>query len=91
MNENAKSKGRSAIYGMAGFYLLYTAYQIFQNRAESSGVEYVLILIGAAGFVLIGAGMIGFGFYTIYQIRKKEQEALSDDDPDAIESEAKED
>ena len=49
MNENAKSKGRSAIYGMAGFYLLYTAYQIFQ------------------------------------------QEALSDDDPDAIESEAKED
>ena len=52
MNENAKSKGRSAIYGMAGFYLLYTAYQIFQNRAESSGVEYVLILIGAAAFVL---------------------------------------
>ncbi len=51
----------------------------------------MLILIGAAAFVLIGAGMIGFGFYTIYQIRKKEQEALSDDDPDAIESEAKED
>lgn len=78
MSERAKGKGRSVIYSMAGVYLFYLAYEIVKNRAESAGIQQVLLLLGAAAFVLIGAGLVGFGFYNTYKIRQQEREALNE-------------
>lgn len=75
MNQNIKNKGRSAIYMMAGVYLVYIAYQVFKNRADSAGGEYVAVMLGAVAFFVIGAGMIGFGFYMFYKTGKEMNEA----------------
>ncbi len=76
MNNNMRNKGRSAIYMMAGFYLIYMAYQVFKNRAESAGGEYIAVMAGAAAFFLIGAGMMGFSWYLFYKTGKEMHEAL---------------
>lgn len=75
MNERIRSNMRSAIYELGGIYLLYLAYQMFQNRAESSGGEYVTVLAAAAAFLIIGIGMISFGFYILYKVRKQDMQA----------------
>ena len=75
MNERIKTNMRSAIYELGGIYLLYLAYQMFQNRAESAGGEYVTVLAAAAAFLVIGVGMICFGFYTMYKVRKQDRQA----------------
>ncbi len=92
MNQNMKSRGRSVIYAMAGFYLVYMAYQVFKNRADSSGGEYVAVMIGAAAFLVIGAGLIGFGLYMFYKIGKEmhgavEKTSLTEEAPEAEETE----
>lgn len=71
MSDNARNKGRSAIYAMAGFYLIYMAYQIFKNRADSAGGEYVAVMIAAVAFALVGGAMILFGLYNFYKIGKE--------------------
>lgn len=92
MNQNMKSKGRSVIYAMAGVYLLYMAYQVWRNRAESSGGEYVAVMLGAAAFLVIGAGLIGFGLYMFYKIGKEmhgtaEKPSLTEELPASEETE----
>ena len=80
MNDRMRARGRSAIYAMAGVYFLYTAYQIFRDRAMSSGTDYVLLLIWAAVFVLLGIGFIGFGLYNMNKLRKEDRKALEEKD-----------
>ena len=92
MNQNMKNRGRSAIYMMAGVYLVYMAYQIFKNRADSAGGEYIAVMLGAAAFLIIGAGMIGLGFYMFYKIGKElheglEQQSLTEGVPESEETE----
>lgn len=92
MNQNMKSRGRSAIYMMAGVYLIYLAYQVFKNRADSAGGEYVAVMLGAVAFLIIGAGMIGLGFYMFYKIGKEihggaEQRSLPEELPESEETE----
>lgn len=76
MNNRMRSKGRSAVYAMAGIYFIYTAYQLFRDRATNTGSDYVLFLVIAAAFLLLGIGFIGFGLYNMSKIRKEEREAL---------------
>ena len=78
MNDRIRNKGRSAVYAMAGFYLLYLAYEVFKNRADNAGTEQILLLLSAAAFVLIGAGLIGFGLYNMQKVRKQERKALEE-------------
>ena len=37
MSDKAREKGRLAIYGMAGLYILYMAYSIFKGLSDSAG------------------------------------------------------
>lgn len=75
MGNSWKNKGRSVLYAMAGFYLVYMAYQVFKNRADSAGGEYIAVMIGAAAFLVIGAGLIGFGLFMFYKLGKGQHEA----------------
>lgn len=75
MSNSMKNRGRGALYAMAGFYLVYMAYQVFKNRADSSGGEYIAVMIGAAAFLIIGVGLMGFGLYMFYKIGKEQHEA----------------
>lgn len=92
MNQNMKNKGRSVIYMMAGFYLVYIAYQVFKNRADSAGGEFAAVMLGAAAFFVIGIGMMGFGFFMFYKTGKRMQESrekqtLAEKLPEAEETE----
>lgn len=60
-----KEKGRAVIYEMAGIYLLVKAVNLFQNRAQSSGGEYGLILVFIALFIIAGIALIGAGMYIV--------------------------
>lgn len=60
-----REKGRSVIYGLAGFYLLYTAYQMFQARMENGGSDYVLMIIFSIIFVVAGVGILGLAAWIL--------------------------
>lgn len=74
MNDRARNNGRLAIYGMAGFYLLYMAYNIFKGLGTSSGNEKILMIVFMILFVIIGGGMIAFSLVQMYKIRKADME-----------------
>ncbi len=78
MNERVKTNLRSAIYEMGGIYLLYLAYQMFRNKEESSGGEYLAVIAAIIGFLVIGIGMIAFGFYMMNKVRKQDIQARED-------------
>ena len=78
MNDRMRTRGRSAIYSMAGIYFLYTAYQLFKDRSFNTGSDYVLFLVIAAAFLLLGLGFIGFGLYSMNKIRKEDRKVLED-------------
>ncbi len=80
MNDRMRTRGRSAIYSMAGIYFLYTAYQLFKDRDMNTGSEYVLFLVIAAAFLLLGIGFIVFGLRTMSKIRKEDRQALEKKD-----------
>lgn len=80
MNDRMRARGRSGIYAMAGIYFLYTAYQLFKDRIFNTGSDYVLFLVIAAAFFLLGIGFIGFGLYNMNKIRKEDQKALEKKD-----------
>ena len=62
MNDRMRARGRSAIYPMAGIYFIYTAYQLFKDRATNTGGEYVLFLLIAAAFFWLVLVLSGLGF-----------------------------
>ena len=80
MNDRMRTRGRSAIYSLAGIYFLYTAYQLFKDRDMNTGSEYVLFLVIAAAFLLLGIGFIVFGLRTMSKIRKEDRQALEKKD-----------
>lgn len=80
MNDRMRTRGRSAIYSMAGIYFMYTAYQLFKDRDMNTGSEYVLLLVIAAAFLLLGIGFIVFGLRTMSKIRKEDRQALEKKD-----------
>ena len=80
MSDEAREKGRAAIYGMAGLYLLYLSYSIFKGRAESSGMEFTIIMIAMAGFVAAGIGLIVYSVRMMDRIRRRDQEEAKQED-----------
>lgn len=78
MGDNMKERGRAAIYSMAGIYLLYLAWQMFVGRAESTGGEYTLVWIGIGAFLVLGAGLIIFGFRIMKKNRLEDKNGAID-------------
>ncbi len=56
-------KARAAVYALAGIYLLYMAYQIFNSRMDQGGSQYTLMLIFSVIFLVLGIGLIVFSTY----------------------------
>lgn len=72
MSERAREKGRLAIYGMAGLYILYMAYSIFKGLSDSAGSEQLVLLVAMIAFTVIGIGLIVFSLVRGYKISKTE-------------------
>lgn len=74
MSDRAREKGRLVIYAMAGFYLLYMAYDIYKGLPSSSDSSFIIFSIAMVAFVIIGAGLVIFGVGRNYRISKEELE-----------------
>lgn len=76
MNDRAKTKGRMAIYAMAGVYLLYQAYMIFKGLPRSEGTDKIIMIIAMLAFTVIGTVMIIGGVYKSSRLMKEDREAM---------------
>lgn len=76
LSEKSRTKGRMAIYAMAGFYLLYMAYSMFKSLPTSTDTERILMIVFMVVFVLAGGGMIIMGLVTSYKLSKETAEAM---------------
>lgn len=76
MNDRSKTKGRMAIYAMAGVYLLYQAYMIFKGLPRSEGTDKIIMIIAMIAFVIIGAAMVIGGVCKSSQLMKEDREAM---------------
>lgn len=76
LSDSARNKGRMAIYAIAGLYILYMAYKIFDSLPTSSGNEKILMIVFMILFVIIGGGMVVMGLYKGYQMSKETSEAM---------------
>ena len=85
-NENKKpkvsdAKGnqvRTMIYPMAGFYLIYQAYCMYQELSVTSGNQHTLMVASAIFFVIAGVGLIIFGTYIGFKNSKKKKYDLEE-------------
>ncbi|MCC8163124.1 MAG: hypothetical protein LIO86_08180 [Lachnospiraceae bacterium] len=51
-------KGRQMIYLLAGGYLIYLAWQMFQSRSEVTGTGLIVSMIASIVFVVVGVVLI---------------------------------
>ena len=72
MSDKAREKGRLAIYGMAGLYILYMAYSIFKGLSDSAGSEQLVLFVAMIAFAVIGVVLIVFSVVRGYKISKAE-------------------
>lgn len=79
MSDNARNRGRMAIYAMAGFYLLFMAYKLLTSLPTSFGNEKILMVIFMIFFAVVGAGMMIMGIVTGYKLSRP----AVDEDPEA--------
>ncbi len=68
-----KTRGRAVIYELAGIYLLYLSYQLFGNRAASTGGEFGLVIAFIILFVLLGVGFLSAGALIVHRGYKEKQ------------------
>lgn len=73
-----RDRGRATIYGMAGFYLLYLAYQMFGARADNNGSNYWMMVIFSVLFVIIGGGICFFSVSILRKCAKEQREILEE-------------
>lgn len=76
LNEKARTKGRMAIYALAGVYLLYMAYCMFRELPYSAGSEKILMIVFSILFTLIGGGMVIMALYKGYKLSKETTDAM---------------
>ena len=69
-----REKVRAAIYSMAAFYMLYTALQIFNERATWDAGKETLMFGAIAFFVIAAIGLIIFAIKLAMLVTKKEKE-----------------
>lgn len=76
LNEKARTRGRMAIYALAGVYLLYMAYSMFRELPYSAGSEKVLMIVFSILFILIGGGMVIMALYKGFKLSKETTDAM---------------
>ncbi|MCD7736792.1 MAG: hypothetical protein LUI07_07520 [Lachnospiraceae bacterium] len=75
-----KDKMRRGFYAIAGAYLLYTAWQLFQGLDEMEANQTIMALFAVA-FAAAGAALIGF---CVWSMRKEDsQESHAENSPEA--------
>ena len=70
-----RDKARIAVYALAGVYLLYLVWKIWEGL-PTAGSEKPLMLIFGVLFALIGVVAVGFGVYSGWKQAKETAEAL---------------
>lgn len=78
LSDKARDRGRMAIYAMAGLYLLYMAYSIFNGLSSSSGNERILMIVFIIFFTIVGGGMVIMGVYMGYRLSKQTPDATKE-------------
>lgn len=78
MNE----KGRTIFYGVAGAYLVYLAYDMFQTKAAATDVKLLLfsVVFGVAGVVLLIMAGKSYKQFISNAIADEPQEQIPDTD-----------
>lgn len=57
-----KNRARTAIYPMAGIYIISQAYHMFKAIPTTSGSEHILMIVFSILFVIVGGWLIYVGF-----------------------------
>ncbi len=68
MNENAKNRGRMAIYAIAGVYLLFMAYNLFKELPYTSGNQTIFNIVFIIFFGVVGLAMVIMGLVMGYKL-----------------------
>lgn len=68
MNENARNRGRMAIYAMAGVYLLFMAYNLFKELPYTSGNQTIFNIVFIIFFGVVGSAMVIMGLVRGYKL-----------------------
>ena len=68
MSEQARTRGRMAIYAMAGVYLLFMAYNLMKDLPTSSGNQKILMIVFMIFFAVVGAAMVIMGMVKGYKL-----------------------
>lgn len=66
-----REKARIAVYALAGLYLLYLAWQMYGGLAEA-GSDKPLMIGFMIFFVIVGAGLVGWGLYSSWKALDKQ-------------------
>lgn len=72
-------KGRSAVYVMAGGYLLYLAYKLFTMLPNYEGTNATVMLVFAIFFLVIGAAILGLALYMSIKGSSRNEETNRED------------
>lgn len=76
-------KNRSYLMGIAGGYLIYIAYQLFESRGDQNTTMSPAVRIAfIVFFVLAGIGLLVFAFRLWFAAVKAEKENKNEDPPE---------
>ena len=76
-------KNRSYLMGIAGGYLLYIAYQLFESRGDQNTTMTPFVRIAfIVFFVLAGIGLLVFAFRLWFAANKEEKEKKEEQPPE---------
>lgn len=74
-------RGRSVLYLMGSVYLLHLAITMRKGLAELAGMDYILTMLFAILFALVGVGLLSFAVcinVRLYRSGKKKSEEEHD-------------
>ncbi len=74
MSEDNRNRARFVIYALAGAYLLYLAWQLFQGL-EDAGSDRTIMIVAIIAFTLIGAAAVIVGVYVSGKQMKERYDA----------------
>jgi len=68
-----KENGRFAIYVLAGIYILYLAFQMFEGLSAADS-EKTIMIIFIVFFTVAGSALLGLGIWNIWKKAKESKQ-----------------